>query len=106
MPSLPDDAVQAALSAYRAALADRPDPMVLPDERLMRIALEAAAPAMAAHAAQAILAQKEPCPEHPMPFPKPSCWTCGRNGAFRRAAMIAAGTWTGPEAMEGTDGSS
>lgn len=39
-----------------------------------------------------ILAQKELCrePGHAV-FPKPSCWTCGRNGAFQRAAMIAAG---------------
>jgi hypothetical protein len=51
-----------------------------------------------------ILAQKELCrePGHAM-FPKPSCWTCGRNGAFQRAARIAAGTWTGPEA-EATTG--
>lgn len=39
-----------------------------------------------------ILAQKELCrePGHAM-FPRPSCWTCGRNGAFHRAAMIAKG---------------
>ena len=41
--------------------------------------------------ALAIFAQKQPCPDHPMPLPKPSCWTCGRNGAFERAARIAAG---------------
>jgi hypothetical protein len=41
--------------------------------------------------AAAIAAEKIPCAEHPMPFPKPSCWQCGRNGAFNRAALIAAG---------------
>jgi hypothetical protein len=39
--------------------------------------------------AAVIRAQKVPCREHPMPFPKPSCWQCGRNGAFERAARIA-----------------
>jgi hypothetical protein len=46
--------------------------------------------------AREILAQKVPCKEHPMPLPKPSCWQCGRNGAFNRAALIAAGRF-GPE---------
>ena len=41
--------------------------------------------------ARCILAQKVPCPGHPLPFPKPSCWACGRNGAFQRAARIALG---------------
>lgn len=38
-----------------------------------------------------IRAQKVTCPaELHDQFPKPSCWTCGRNGAFERAARIAA----------------
>jgi hypothetical protein len=47
--------------------------------------------------AEQILAQKVPCKEHPMPLPKPSCWTCGRNGAFHRAALIALGEFPEPE---------
>ena len=43
------------------------------------------------HIAAMIRTQKVPCPDHPMPLPQPSCWTCGRNGAFERAARIAAG---------------
>lgn len=38
-----------------------------------------------------ILAQKARCPVHPSWLPKPSCWTCARNGAFQRAARIALG---------------
>jgi len=38
-----------------------------------------------------IRAQITDCPDHPMPLPKPSCWQCGRNGAFHRAALIALG---------------
>lgn len=39
--------------------------------------------------AKTLRAQKRPCPErlHRL-FPKPSCWYCGRNGAFERAARI------------------
>lgn len=44
--------------------------------------------------AREIAAQKTGCPEHPMPLPKPSCWACGRDGAFQRAALIAAGKFT------------
>ena len=47
--------------------------------------------------ARQILAQIVPCTEHPMPLPKPSCWECGRNGAFQRAARIALGKFPGPE---------
>ena len=38
-----------------------------------------------------IRAQQIPCPDHPMPLPKPSCWQCGRNGAFERAARLVEG---------------
>jgi hypothetical protein len=40
-----------------------------------------------------VLAQRADCAEHPMPFPRPSCWACARNGAFHRAALLAAGRW-------------
>jgi hypothetical protein len=46
--------------------------------------------------ARDILAEKTDCPDHPWPFPKPSCWTCGRNGAFHRAALIATGQFNHP----------
>lgn len=39
--------------------------------------------------ADLIRAEVRPCLDHPMPYPKPTCWTCGRNGAFERAARIA-----------------
>lgn len=46
MTEIPGEAVRAARAAYANALYDRPDPTVLSDETLMRIVLEAAAPAM------------------------------------------------------------
>jgi len=46
--------------------------------------------------ARQILAQQVPCKEHPVPLPKPSCWQCGRNGAFHRAALIALGEFPEP----------
>lgn len=58
MPDVPGEAVRLALIAYARALYDRPDPMVLSDESLMRIVLEAAAPAMAEHVAAKITAHK------------------------------------------------
>lgn len=42
-----DEAVQAALARRSDLLADRPDPMVLSEERLTRLMLEAAAPILA-----------------------------------------------------------
>lgn len=41
--------------------------------------------------AQEILAQRPGCPDHPWPNPNPACWECARDGAFQRAALIAAG---------------
>lgn len=41
--------------------------------------------------ADEINGSKTPCEKHPMPFPRPSCWTCARNGAFNRSADIARG---------------
>lgn len=43
-----------------------------------------------------IRTQIKDCPDHPMPLPKPSCWQCGRNGAFHRAALIALGEFSVP----------
>lgn len=44
-----------------------------------------------AELATRIRVQKQPCPDHPMPLPKPSCPRCARNGAFERAARIVLG---------------
>jgi hypothetical protein len=41
--------------------------------------------------ARLILAERAECPKHPPGLPKPSCWACGRNGAFTRAARSALG---------------
>lgn len=59
MPDVPDEAVRAALAARADLLSDRPYPMVLSEETLTRLMLEAAAPAMANHVAGAILAHME-----------------------------------------------
>jgi hypothetical protein len=51
---------------------------------------ELAAMAEGRRIAALIRAQKAPCPEqYHGQFPRPSCWQCGRNGAFERAARIA-----------------
>lgn len=47
MPDVPQEAVNAAVCAYRHALMDRPTPTALSDEQLMREVLEAAAPVLA-----------------------------------------------------------
>lgn len=41
--------------------------------------------------AEQILAQKQGCQLHEYHHPDPSCWTCARDGAFQRAALIASG---------------
>jgi hypothetical protein len=46
-PRIPDEAVHLALAARADALSDRPDPMVLSNETLTRMMLEAALPAIA-----------------------------------------------------------
>jgi hypothetical protein len=56
-----------------------------------RFYLAAVIPAIRAALADEIEAQQTPCQDHPWPLPRPSCWTCGRNGAFHRAAVIARG---------------
>ncbi len=82
--TVPAEAIEAAVKAV---------PFVNRDA--LRRALEAAAPVLAEAERQPIvrkiLAQQQPCAAHPHPFPKPSCWICARNGAFHRAALIAAG---------------
>lgn len=44
-----------------------------------------------AKVSEEIEAEKVGCKDHPMPFPRPSCWTCARDGAFHRSAHIARG---------------
>jgi hypothetical protein len=51
VPDIPAEAVRLAVAARANALHDRPDPMVLSDETLTRMMLEAASPAMAGAAA-------------------------------------------------------
>lgn len=62
---------------------------------------EAVAPLIRARIAEEIRAQQQECEvdEHHY-IPKPSCWTCGRNGAFERAARISAGTFEPSEASD------
>lgn len=55
MTSVPEAAVQAALARRSDLLSDRPDPMVLSEETLTRLMLEAAAPILAGQIASAIL---------------------------------------------------
>lgn len=55
MADVPDAAVQAALARRADLLSDRPDPMVLSEERLTRLMLEAAADILADKIATAIL---------------------------------------------------
>lgn len=47
MPEVPAEAVAAALAKRADLLSDRPDPMVLSEETLTRLMLEAAAPILA-----------------------------------------------------------
>ena len=46
MPDMPAEAVRLALAARADLLADRPDPMVLSEETLTRLMLQAALPAL------------------------------------------------------------
>ena len=55
MPEIPKAAVDAALARRADLLSDRPDPMVLSEETLTRLMLEAAAPILADKIASAIL---------------------------------------------------
>lgn len=56
---VPDSAVQAAMARRADLLSDRPDPMVLSEETLTRLMLEAAAPILAEAVAQKITAHME-----------------------------------------------
>lgn len=84
MPDVPAAAVAAALAKRADLLADRPDPMVLSEETLTRLMLEAAAPEMAAAVARKITAHMD------------DRWPSGCVGSqparrhFRTAAQIAA----------------
>jgi hypothetical protein len=93
MPDIPQAAIDAARAAYANALYDRPDPTVLSDETLMRIILEAAAPAMAEHAAGRILAHLEAHPPVVLVINGVSSDVTGGHAYrrhFRTAAQIAA----------------
>jgi hypothetical protein len=59
VPDIPAEAIRAATSARHDALRDRPDPMVLSEETLTRIMLEAAAPAITAPLRNALAAVRE-----------------------------------------------
>ena len=91
MPDIPDHVVRAAATAIGRHTAPR---LRESPQQIAAAALGAAVPLLRELIAANIADQKTGCREHPMPFPKPSCWTCGRDGAFHRAALIAAGTWT------------
>lgn len=84
MTEIPDEAVRLALAARRHALIDRPDPMVLSDETLTRVMLEAAAPVLAEEIARKILAHME---AH---GPGPGGTRTERGQAWRRHFRIAA----------------
>lgn len=85
MPKVPDKAVQAAMAAVMAH--DDPDGMTA--EELTRVILEAAAPVLAGHAAQAVTAHME---EHAAKMPE----TMARR--YRRhlgmAGQVAAGAFS------------
>lgn len=53
--------------------------------------------------AQLILGQQVRCekPWHAV-FPKPSCWQCGRNGAFHRSARLVLSAATHPRVIPGS----
>lgn len=80
MPEIPEAAIAAALAARAHALSDRPDPMVLSDETLMRLTLEGAAVELGQHVADKILGHLE---AHWPPEP-------GRAAISRRLFGIAA----------------
>lgn len=60
MIEINDEAVQLALAARSHALVDRPDPMVLSEERLTQMMLEAAAPAIREQFARNLEAKGSP----------------------------------------------
>jgi hypothetical protein len=89
---VPAEAVRLAMTARSHALIDRPDPMVLSDETLTRMMLEAAAPILAEAVAKRILAHMDQSSRRRS--------VRNRRGllAYRRhlatAARIAAGAFT------------
>jgi hypothetical protein len=66
------------------------------------IAYQALEDALRREIAEQILRQRQTCPDHPWPGGRPSCWTCGRNGAFDRAARMALGIHREPPAGAGS----
>jgi hypothetical protein len=89
LPDIPAEAVRAALAARSRALIDRPDPMVLSDETLTRMMLEAAAPVLAAAVAAKILAHMdEHVPKNKLIGGTPA--ERQRNRTWRRHFRIAA----------------
>jgi hypothetical protein len=95
MPSIPPEAVRLALAARADLLADRPDPMVLSEETLTRLMLEAAAPALAEAVAQKILAHAErqfPKADHARVPGRPDVWRTWHRH-FGIAARVAAGAF-------------
>lgn len=93
MADLPEQALQDATEALsRMLFSGQPayGTWMEHDEDLARAAVEAAAPLLAEHIASLLAAEKVPCKDHPDPgLPRPSCWTCGRNGMVHRLARIA-----------------
>ena len=100
MTEIPAHIVTAAAEAMRAELVKHP--MDAPYARIFaptieqvaEIGLRAAAPLISEQIAAAIKREHDPCPDHPIPWlPRPSCWTCGRNGMVYRLARIARQTF-------------
>lgn len=105
MPEIPEAAVDAALARRADLLADRPDPMVLSERRLVTLMLEAAAPILAEAVAQKIIAHMEafgPC--KPAGALEPVNETGRAHRTWRRhfgiAARVAAGAFYTDEDMK------
>ena len=105
MPEIPAEAVKAAMARRADLLSDRPDPMVLSDETLTRLMLEAAAPILAEAVAQKILVHMESRgPRKPRGALEPAIDVGRDYRAWRRhfgiAARVAAGAfWTGEDKL-------
>ncbi|MET8006222.1 hypothetical protein [Nonomuraea glycinis] len=82
-----------APSRASATLNDRPG---------VAIAYQALEDALRREIAEQILRQRQTCTDHPWPGGLPTCSTCGRNGAFMRAARTALGIHREPPAGAGS----
>lgn len=98
MPDIPGEAVRLALAARAHALVDRPDPMVLSDETLTRIMLEAAAPALAEAVALRILAHMDRSTRYRGIRNRRGLLAYRRH--FTTAARVAAGAFTTDEDLK------